>query len=63
MIPLDQHLTIELDLFEGHFKGLVLAEVEFGRADEARAFIPPAWFGEDVTYSLKYHNSTLSRQK
>ena len=29
--------------------------------EEAQAFIPPDWFGEDVTYSGNYHNSTLSR--
>ena len=24
---------------------------------------PPDWFGEDVTFSSKYHNSTLSQKK
>ena len=54
-------LTIELDVFSGAYEGLVLAEVEFSSVDEANAFVPPAWFGEDVTPSSKYQNSRLSQ--
>ncbi|MDD3140428.1 MAG: CYTH domain-containing protein [Lachnospiraceae bacterium] len=61
MIPLDASLTIELDIFSGPLKSLLIAEVEFSSEDEANAFTPPAWFGEDVTFSTKYHNSTLSQ--
>ena len=63
LIPLSDHLTIELDLFEGELAPLVLAEVEFSTEEEALAFVPPDWFGEDVTYSSDYHNSTLSQRK
>lgn len=55
------NLTIELDVFEGKFDGLLLAEVEFASEEEALGYIPPEWFGEDVSNSTKYHNSTLSR--
>ena len=61
LIPLDDALTIELDRFEGDLAPLLLAEVEFQDEDSANAFVPPDWFGEDVTFSSKYHNSTLSR--
>ena len=61
LIPLDDTLTIELDRFEGDLAPLLLAEVEFQDEDSANAFVPPEWFGEDVTFSSKYHNSTLSR--
>lgn len=60
LIPYDDKLTIELDLFHGKLAPLVLAEVEFSSVEEANAFLPPAWFGEDVTNSPKYHNSNLS---
>jgi adenylate cyclase len=53
-------LVIELDVFEAPFQGLVLAEVEFSSEEQALAFTPPAWFGQDVTFSKKYHNSRLS---
>ena len=62
LIPYDKNLTIELDVFHGKLSPLVLAEVEFASIEEANAFTPPAWFGEDVTHSSKYHNSTLSQQ-
>lgn len=62
LIPLNE-LTIELDVFEGELAPLRLAEVEFETEEEANAFVPPEWFGEDVTYSTEYHNSTLSRKK
>ena len=60
LIPYDEKLTIELDVFHGKLAPLVLAEVEFESVEEANAFLPPAWFAEDVTNSPKYHNSNLS---
>lgn len=60
-IPEKDNLTIELDVFEGKFDGLLLAEVEFASEEEALGYIPPEWFGEDVSNCTKYHNSTLSR--
>lgn len=61
MIPLDEILTIELDVFEGDLAPLILAEVEFPSEEMAMDFVPPEWFGEDVTFSTKYHNSNLSQ--
>lgn len=61
VIPEKNDLVIELDVFHEEYEGLLLAEVEFGSEKEANAYEPPAWFGEDVTYSSKYHNSTLSK--
>lgn len=53
--------TIELDIFEGDLAPLMLAEVEFPTEKEATAFLPPDWFGDDVTMSTLYHNSALSK--
>ena len=61
LIPLDSGLTAELDLFHDDYEGLLLAEVEFPTEEAANAFCPPDWFGEDVTFSSTYHNSTLSQ--
>lgn len=60
-IPLTDVLTIELDIFAGKLSPLILAEVEFPSLEEANAFIPPEWFGEDVTHLPDYQNSTLSK--
>lgn len=61
-IPFQEKYTIELDIFLDELAPLQLAEVEFETEEEANAFVPPPWFGEDVTFSDKYHNSTLSRK-
>lgn len=53
-------LTIELDIFEGAYQGLILAEVEFSSEDEANRFTPPAWFGREVTFTGEYQNSVLA---
>lgn len=63
LIPYADKYTIELDLFDGELAPLMLAEVEFETEEEANAFTPPDWFGEDVTFSTMYHNSTLSQHK
>ena len=63
LIPYNEKWTIELDVFHGRLAPLVLAEVEFSSIEDANAFIPPAWFGEDVTNSPKYHNSNLSNME
>lgn len=61
LIPLDSlNLTAELDLFEGAFLGLALVEVEFPNEEEARSFLPPLWFGRDVTFTGEFQNSRLS---
>lgn len=61
VIPEKDGLSIELDVFGAPYEGLLLAEVEFPSEEAAMAYVPPVWFGEDVTYSTKYHNSTLSK--
>lgn len=60
LLPLPLGLTIELDVFDAPYENLRLAEVEFSSEEEANSFVPPEWFGEDVTFSKKYHNSVLS---
>ena len=55
VIPEKDGLSIELDVFKAPYEGLLL--------EAAHAYQPPKWFGEDVTYSTEYHNSTLSKGK
>ena len=59
-IPLADGLTAELDLFHGAHQGLRLVEVEFPSVQAADAFIPPSWFGEDVSTDPRYRNSYLA---
>ncbi len=53
-------LEIELDVYEGDLDGLVVAEIEFASEEEARAFEPPGWIGEEVTGDERYLNETLA---
>ena len=59
---LNKPLTIELDIFEGVFSGLYLAEIEFQSVEDADMLTPPDWFGKDVTYENTYHNSEMSKR-
>ncbi len=52
--------TIELDVYRGHLKGLVVTEVEFETVEESSCFVPPPWFGRDVTDDDRYKNATLA---
>jgi CYTH domain-containing protein len=53
-------VEIELDVYDGDLDGLVVAEVEFDSEEEARAFRPPGWIGDEVTGDERYLNETLA---
>lgn len=53
-------LTAELDIFRGRHEGLLLVEVEFPSTAAADAFVPPDWFGEDVSADPRYRNAFLA---
>jgi adenylate cyclase len=59
VLPLDDD-EIEVDVYAGELEGLVIAEIEFASEEEARAFEPPDWLGEDVTGDPRYLNETLA---
>ena len=58
-IPVGDY-TAELDIFHGRHEGLHLVEVEFPSVEAADAFVPPAWFGQDVSEDPRYRNSYLA---
>ena len=49
----------EIDEFHGRNQGLVVAEIELEREDQA--FEKPAWIGEEVTDDPRYYNTSLAR--
>lgn len=59
-IPLPSGLVAELDIFHGAHEGLILVEVEFPDTCAADSFIPPDWFGDDVSRDPRYRNSYLA---
>ena len=60
LVPIHDGLTAEVDVFSSPQQGLLLAEVEFESIEAANEFVPPEWFGEDVTEDGRYHNSFMS---
>jgi CYTH domain-containing protein len=50
-------LTWEVDVYEGALVGLVLAEIELEREDQA--FTMPDWVGSEVTGNPRYKKSNL----
>ena len=60
LVPLDDGLTAEVDVYEGELDGLVTAEVEFPDEATALAFEAPEWLGRDVTDDARYANRTLA---
>lgn len=61
IIPIENSdLIIELDVFEGVFAPLIMAEVEFDSEAASDGFVKPDWFGEEVTYDSKYHNCNMA---
>jgi CYTH domain-containing protein len=58
-VPWKNH-TIEIDIYRGRHKGLVVAEVEFDNLRSCAAFAPPDWIGREVTGKPKYSNVVLA---
>jgi len=52
--------NIRVDIFLGELNSLVLAEVVFDSIEDAEAYEPLEWFGEEVTEDLRYRNAALS---
>ncbi len=54
--------VIELDVYAGALAGLVVAEVEFDDPWGAESFLPPYWFGPEVTDDARYKNHRLATE-
>ncbi len=59
-LALEGGLVAELDLYGGALEGLKVVEVEFASRADAAAFVPPPWFGEDVSEDRRYKNAVLA---
>ncbi len=54
------HHVFEVDVFQGHHAGLVVAEVELPH--EETLLDLPHWIGDEVTHDSRYGNFTLAEQ-
>ncbi|PZR74548.1 MAG: adenylate cyclase [Chthoniobacterales bacterium] len=60
-VPWRKHL-VEIDVYSGENRGLVVAEVEFRNVRDCRRFQAPDWFGREVTGEWRYSNVRLARE-
>lgn len=58
IVPVDGKLQWEIDVFEGRYDGLIIAEIELNSEDEA--FNIPDWLGPEVTDNYIYTNAYLA---
>jgi adenylate cyclase len=49
LYPIGDGRICELDMYLGKLKGYARVEVEFNSEEEMKIFIPPQWFGVDIT--------------
>lgn len=61
LIPLQDGLVAEIDLFDGFLKGLNVVEVEFQSEEDAANFKAPEWFGKDITFDRRFKNAQLCK--
>ncbi len=59
LLPVGE-FTAELDRFYDHLAGLILVEVEFDSVEISSSFVPPDWFGTEVTEDKRYKNKSLA---
>ncbi len=58
-VDLGEH-TVEIDEYQSRLRGLKVVEVEFDDHEAADAFIPPSWFGTEITDDIAWSNARLA---
>jgi CYTH domain-containing protein len=62
-IPLADGLVAELHVNTGHLSGFNYVEVEFSDVEGAKKFVPPTWFGREVTDDVRFSYGTLAQAR
>lgn len=61
ILPLENGLKAELDVYYADLSGFMNVEVEFPDEKTAILFTPPDWFGQEITQDKRYTNASLSK--
>lgn len=51
---------VEIDIYDQ--VDFVVVEVEFESMEDANVFVPPTWFGEEISFNKKYSNKAVWKQ-
>lgn len=54
-------IDLQLNIFHGKLEQYLQIEVEFDSNEDALAFIPPVWFGREVTDDKQHGNYALAK--
>jgi CYTH domain-containing protein len=54
-------IGFQLNIFHGDLHGYHQIEIEFDSHEEAVAFVPPPWFGREVTEDNQHGNYSLAK--
>ena len=61
-IPLGyDNLVAELDVYHGKLDTLFTVEVEFKEDYDLSSFVPPSWFGDNVSKKPEFKNANLAK--
>ena len=50
IIPIENNLKVEMDIYKDYLQDFITAEVEFPNEDIANSFQKPEWLGEEMQY-------------
>lgn len=50
VVPIQNNLKVEIDIYYDYLQGFLTAEVEFPNEEEAKQFEKPDWLGEEIGY-------------
>lgn len=50
VVPIQNKLKVEIDIYDDYLEGLLTAEVEFPNEEAANEFEKPDWLGEELGY-------------
>lgn len=53
-------ITVEIDIYDQ--VNFTVVEVEFNSMEAADTFVPPAWFGEEISFNKTYSNKAVWKQ-
>ncbi len=59
LYPLNDVFVAEIDFLKDDYKNVNFVEVEFKTIEEASSFVPPFWFGEEITGKNIFSNASL----
>ena len=50
IVPIENQLKVEIDIYYEYLQGFLTAEVEFPNKETAKKFNKPEWLGEELSY-------------